>query len=210
MMCRIYLNKILPLLLIACFLPACGGGGGGDKDPDPVNPGPQPEILTGVFIDSPVAGLNYTTESQSGTTNGDGEYNYMAGEQISFFIGGILLGTISAGPVTTPIMLVDGATDASDPAVINIVRLLQTLDGDNDPVNGINISSSVHTAAADMSLDFGSPSFATDVQSLLDAVGGPGTQLVDSGTAQDHFNTSLKTNWGTMVWGTDCWNQLCE
>ena len=115
-----------------------------------------------------------------------------------------------AGPVVTPLMLVDGAMDTTDPRVTNIVRLLITLDSDGNPDNGIEITAAAHDAAEGMSLDFASANFDTEVQTLVENVKGAGTQLVDAGSAQNHFNTSLKTSWGTMTWGTDCWGQVCQ
>lgn len=202
--------KSLYLLFVTLLLVACSSGGG-DSNPNPSNtPTPDPEILTGVFVDAPVAGANYSTETQSGMTNTAGEYNYVEGETVTFSIGGIVLGTAMAGPVVTPLMLVDGATDATDPSVTNIVRLLMTLDSDSNPDNGIEITTTAQEAAANMSLDFASTTFDADAQALIDTVKGTGTQLVDAGSAQDHFNTSLKTSWGTMTWGTDCWGQVCQ
>ncbi|WP_455222936.1 hypothetical protein [Kaarinaea lacus] len=213
MRCTDFCFKSLCLLIFAFFLVACGGGGdGGDPNPNntPNTPTPDPDVLTGVFVDSPVSGANYSTETQSGMTNSAGEYNYVAGESVTFSIGGIVLGTATAGPVVTPLMLVDGAVDATDPRVTNIVRFLMTLDSDGNPENGIEITAVAHNAAAGMSLDFSSATFDADSQALFDAVKGTGTQLVDGSSAQDHFNTSLKTSWGTMTWGTDCWGQVCQ
>lgn len=211
MLCRTdFCIKSLYLLLLTFVLAACGGGGDGGGPNPSGTPTPPPETLTGVFVDSPVSGANYSTETQSGMTNTDGEYNYVDGEMVTFSIGGIVLGTTLAGPVVTPLMLVDGATDANDPRVINIVRLLMTLDSDGNPNNGIEITSAAHTAAAGLSVDFDSASFDDDVQELVDTVNGAGTQLVDAGSAQNHFNTTLKTSWGTMTWGTDCWGQVCQ
>lgn len=213
MLCRTdFYIKSLCLLLLTFVLVACGGGGdGGAPGGGPSGtPTPQPDVLTGVFLDSLVSGVNYTAETQSGMTNADGEYNYVDGEQVTFSIGGIVLGTTLAGPVVTPLMLVDGATGANDPRVINIVRLLLTLDSDGNPDNGIEITADAHTAAAGLSVGFDSASFDDDVQELVDTVKGTGTQLVDAGSAQNHFSTSLKTSWGTMTWGTDCWGQVCQ
>jgi hypothetical protein len=213
MMCRSDIfTRPLSLLLLTIFLIACGSGGdgGGPSGGPSGTPNQPPEILTGVFLDSLVSGVNYRTETQSGMTNTNGEFNYINSEHVTFSIGGIVLGIAQAGPVVTPLMLVDGAIDAADPRVINIVRLLMTLDSDGNPGNGIEIPVLAHTAAAGLTVDFASATFVTDVQALVDAVKGAGTQLVDAGSAQNHFNTSLKTSWGTMTWGADCWNQVCQ
>jgi hypothetical protein len=194
------------LVAFTMLLSACGGGGGSSKP----KTNPPPVIQTGVFVDAVVSGANYVTETQSGTTNTAGEYNYIEGEHVTFSIGGIVLGTALAGPVVTPLMLVEGATDSSDPRVINIVRLLLTLDADGDPNNGLEITAAAHSAATGLSVEFDSATFDAEVQPVVDAVKGSGTQLVDAGNAQNHFDTTLKTSWGTMVWGADCWNQLCQ
>lgn len=186
---------------------ACGGGGGGGNSSQST---PSPTVLTGVFMDSVVAGLDYLTETQSGSTNTAGEFQYLANQSITFSIGDIILGTTTAGPIITPLSLVEGAVDASDPRVLNIVRLLLTLDVDGDPSNGIEISSTVRDAATGLSIDFASSTFEQDIQPFLDTAIGAGSQLVALNDAQNHFDTNLKTSWGTMTWGTDCWNQLCQ
>ena len=210
MLCRVKRSfrfiRLLILLSVLLFLAACGGGGGGDASKSDA----QPVVLTGVFLDAVVSGVNYQTATKSGVTNSDGEYNYVAGEQVTFSVGGVVLGTALAGPVVTPLLLVDGAADATDPRVVNIVRLLLSLDSDGIPDNGIDITPDMHTAAAALSLDFDSATFDTDAQSLLETVIGAGTLLVDASVAQTHFNTTLKTSWGTMTWGTDCWDQVCQ
>jgi len=212
-MCHTHIfTKTLWLFSLLIVLVACSSGGdGGEPGGGPSGtPTPNPDVLTGIFVDSPVSGANYRTATQSGTTSTAGEYNYVDGESVTFSIGGIVLGTAIAGPIVSPLMLVDGAVDASDPRVTNIVRLLMTLDSDSNPNNGIEITAVAHNAAAGMSLDFSSATFDADAQGLVDAVKGTGTQLVDGGSAQDHLNTSLKTSWGTMTWGTDCWGQVCQ
>ncbi len=194
-------------LLLVSSLSACGGNGDSGNSNQSSS---STVVMTGVFLDSPVSGLNYATVSHSGITNDAGEYHYLINQSVTFSIGDIQLGTTTAGAVVTPLLLVNGASDASDPGVTNIVRLLLTLDIDDNPDNGIEISSTARDASAGLSFDFSSNSFEQDVQSFLDAARGFGTPLVAANDAQNHFNTSLKTSWGTMAWGTDCWNQLCQ
>lgn len=202
--------KTFYLLLVTFVLAACSSGGDGNSPNPSGNPTPQPDILTGVFVDSPVSGANYRTETQSGMTNSAGQYNYVNGELVTFSIGGIILGSAMAGLIVTPLMLVDDTVDVTDPRVTNIVRLLMTLDSDGNPDNGIEITADTHDAAAGLSLDFAGATFDADAQALVDIVKGTATQLVDASNAQNHFNTSLKTSWGTMTWGTDCWGQVCQ
>jgi hypothetical protein len=134
-----WLTALLLLTLTAC-------GGGSDSVTETVS--------TGVFIDSVVDGLQYKTATRSGTTNSLGEYDYLAGETVTFSIGGIVLGSSTADPVETPLSLVPGATSVTNPEVTNIKRLLLSLDSDGDPDNGVAISREVTTAANDLAVDF--------------------------------------------------------
>lgn len=191
------------LLMCSLSLAACGGSGSSDE-----------KVSTGVFIDSAVEGLHYETATRSGTTNSLGEYDYLPGETVTFSIGGIVLGSTAASPVVTPLSLVAGATNASDPVVTNIVRLLLSLDSDDDPGNGITISSDVTTAAAGLTVDFGAADLSADegITGLLSSVSG--FTLVDATTAQAHFNLTLaalaKSTWGTLQWGSSTWRSVSQ
>jgi hypothetical protein len=93
----------------------------------------QTSTKIGVFVDSAVAGLRYKTKSGlSGITNESGEFEYREGDNVTFSLGSIDLGTTNAASTLTPVEIV-GAEDTSDPKVINVARFLQTLDDDNDP-----------------------------------------------------------------------------
>jgi hypothetical protein len=195
------------MIFLMAGLVACGSGSDGDKSPSS-GPSPTPESKTGVFLDTVVSGLDYVTDTQSGTTDDFGQYQYIEGEAVTFSIGGIILGSTLAGPVVTPLALVEGATDVTNPQVINIVRLLLTLDEDGNPDNGIRINDSVRVAAADQSIDFSSADFDTQAKALIDTIK-PGATLVAGSLAQNHFAASLKTSWGTSTWSTDCWGSVC-
>jgi hypothetical protein len=113
-------------------------------------------VRTGVFLDGPVYNIDYETKtpegvtSQVGKTNDDGEYDYLPGETVTFFIGKQEFPTVLATGVVTPLELA-GSTDTTDPEVVNMIRLLQTLDQDGDPDNGISITDAakVHAATDD-------------------------------------------------------------
>jgi len=128
-------------------LQGCGGGGGSDSTP-------TPQVLSGTFVDAAVQGLSYETATQSGVTDSLGTFQYLAGETVAFSIGSISLGQGIAKTQMTPIDLVSGATGADNSTVINILRLLQTMDDDNTPANGIVILDAISTAAVSMTMDF--------------------------------------------------------
>jgi len=145
--------KILTgITLSAVFLlSACGGGGG--------KGGSSEGVRTGQFIDSAVEGLRYETDTQDGTTNVDGEFEYIDGESIRFYLGDWMIGEAPAAPQMTPFSLhgVDLINDIAqferwwnsnvqsryqsdvraETRAMNLTFLLQNLDLDGDPDNGI-------------------------------------------------------------------------
>jgi hypothetical protein len=132
-----------------------------------VNPPPPGTVATGVFRDSTVTGLGYHSGSQSGVTDSHGQFSYEQGQSITFFVGGVSLGTAAnPGAMLTPVDLISSGTGTST-YVVNVVRFLMLLDTDGDPGNGIQISPAVTAAAASWpALDFNS----TDLPTALGAI----------------------------------------
>ena len=192
---------VFSIIILSFALTACGGGSGGGTPPPAT--ATATATATGVFVDSVVAGIQYTTPTKSGLTNSAGEYDYLPGETVTFSIGDIVLGSAPAGPVVTPLTLVSGAIDETDLEVTNIVRLLMTLDEDDDPKNGITITPDTTLAAAGLTVDFTAPDLTTDpgMLALLPLILGT-PPLVDATTAQTHFTETLTSTWGSMPWGT--------
>jgi hypothetical protein len=128
----------------------------------------------GYFIDSPVEGITYETNTLSGTTDRRGTFYFSPGEQVEFFVGGLSLGFAHGKDVITPLDLVPGANDENNQEVVNIVRLLITLDTDANPENGITIDREVQDAIPGMPVIFNQSyeSFGLDshVQEILDIV----------------------------------------
>ena len=126
---------ILSLLLGASLLVAgCGSGGGDDS--------------VGQFLDSPVAGLYYYIYPDNVlVTNQNGEFDYRPESMVSFFVGdpdiaAIPLGVAMGADIVTPCDLT-GATDELDSETTNISILLQSLDADGNPANGIEITAAI-------------------------------------------------------------------
>ena len=88
----------LAALGLVALLSACGGGGGGSTPNTP-----SATVLTGVFIDSQVGGIDFTTATQSGKTNAKGEFSYVAGETVTFSIGSVQLPAVAANATVTPL-----------------------------------------------------------------------------------------------------------
>lgn len=161
-------------LLLTTLLTACGGGGSGGKPAAPSAEQPSgPATLTGRFVDGPVSGLRYSTASQTGFTNSAGEFSYLAGETVSFYVGDILIGRAKAADTITPFDLAGIAPPVSSRDIrqvveqindsnkatsfelaTNIAAFLQTIDEDGDPGNGQQIPTGIHALAAGGNINF--------------------------------------------------------
>jgi len=190
--------------LLSVALVACGGGSGG---------GGETVTNTGVFVDSPVEGLRYVTDSLEGQSDTGGRFNYRAGETVEFYVGEILIGAATGALELSPIDLVPGATNEKHPAVTNIARFLQTIDDDGNPSNGIRITELVADLAQGESINFDQSlaEFEDDgavqvlVSTLTSATSAGARSLVPASVAQDHLRSSLlgllEGRWvGTVVY----------
>ncbi len=180
-------RSVFPLVLcLSTLLSACG-------DSDSESPGTDEgsvEAKQGVFIDSPVSGIGFSTPSFNGITNASGQYEYADGEKVTFTLGSVVFPEVAASGVLTPLDIA-GATDISDPMVINISRFLQTLDADSDPSNGIDVSG----ASPTVNLDF-DVSVADFEAAVLSALG---LSLVGTEQALTHLQSSLDKQNGTTT-----------
>lgn len=127
-------------------------------------------LLVGKFIDSTIEGAVYLTASRAGATNSNGEFHYMEGETITFSIGDLELPSVMAKQILTPLELAS-TNDINDVSVVNIARLLQSLDQDCDPTNGIKISSEAHLSAEGMKINFDDQYFDSKVHNLVENAG---------------------------------------
>lgn len=167
---------------IVLVLSACGGGGGSSFYP--TNTPEEEPVLTGSFIDSPVEGLKYSTPTQSGYTNAQGNFTYKQGEVIEFSLGKYILGSYQAKGIISPYTLYPN----NETAAIRVAQLLQTLDDDASPANGIKINRPENFTSLDEALDPTHADFISNVQGLL------GTSLVPSITAKAHLDETLYLN----------------
>lgn len=145
----------------------------------------------GVFLDSAVAGVNYITSSGlAGVTDANGTFYYNSGDIVSFTLGDVSLGSVTGSAKLTPVEVM-GASGTADPKVINLSRLLQTLDADGDPSNGINIEAATQTALKGKAIDFDVPvtSFDKATTAVTEAVGKP---MVSATAALKHLHSTME------------------
>jgi len=183
--------KLFCLFVFTICLNACGGGGGGGggsgSDPN------KTQSLVGVFLDSPVSGLNFRTKTISGKTNANGEFQYLPGETVTFSIGNIDLPTVSGNATVTPLDLAK-TSDLNNQVVTNLLVLLQSVDADANPDNGIQISSAAHIAASkavDFNVSTTNFRVNSDVTNLIANSGSANRTLVLMESALNHFRLTL-------------------
>jgi hypothetical protein len=195
---------LVPLFLA---LTACGGSGG-SKSPDKASSSLSSSsslpassssvesstsssvaVLYGQLIDS-ISNLRYSTATQSGTTSTTGQFAYQAGETVTFSLGDLSFTPVAAGALITPLELAD-TDDINAPAVVNIARLLQSLDSDNDPSNGITITDAARDAVPNLNINLPVDEFATQdgIEALLSTI--DRVQLVTPDSALAHLRDAL-------------------
>jgi len=104
---------------------------------------PLAKVEPGHFVDANVSGLGYQTPTQAGITGTEGQFWWLPGERVDFSVGNLHLGDALAERAVSPVDLFPG-TDLEDGRVLNVARLLQSLDGDGNPGWGsINITDPV-------------------------------------------------------------------
>lgn len=113
------------------------------------------ELKAGVFLDSEVSGLDYKTQTIQGKTDVSGEFLYREGEEITFSLGNLMIGTAQAAPVMSPADMFSGNSGSlKSKEVKNLAAFLQSLDNDADPTNGIRIKEEIIAALDLEHIDF--------------------------------------------------------
>ena len=154
---------------------------------------------TGILVDSPVSGISYSASSgKSGSTDDKGHFNFNQGDKVEFKLGGLSLATIPGSLIITPIELADG----NDSKLQNLLVLLQSLDSDGDPGNGISISN--ETAAAvksSINLDSSPDSFAESagLKNIIETSGSAG-QVRTMEEASTHFLSQGVALLSAQIW----------
>lgn len=212
--------KRIILVLTLSALTACGGGGGNSSESGPTT-------LTGVFVDSPVQGIEYSTASRAGTTDANGNFKYAAGETITFSMGGIQIGSaVKAASMVTVVDIVPGATDSSNTKVQNIAAFLQSLDTGGNLATKIVIPSSAIAAMSNLkaqgkTINFDTTSGMNSDVNALGVVTAVGNKMRTNEEAQNHLLAYLPgarsscpglptvtyagKSYKTVLIGTQCW-----
>lgn len=185
----------LAALVAATLLASCGGGSGSGN---PNNASAPPTgSQTGIFTDAAVQGLSYTTSSGvTGTTTAAGEFDFNPGDTVTFRLGALVLGELPAKELLTPIDLAGN----SQAYLENLLVILQSLDDDGNPDNGITIPPAA--AAAMPSLNLASVTSQTLTTSLEQArtAGNVGGSIRTPEEARAHFIAQAPALLATNIW----------
>jgi hypothetical protein len=133
-------SKYLAISAIAALIVGCGGGGGStDINNSGNNNGTSSSNTTptgtAYYKDSGVVGVNYKCGSQSGVTKEEGKFTFEKGADCEFSLADIPLRKIPKSELADNKVIVE--TD------VNVAQLLQSLDVDGNPDNGIQITKEV-------------------------------------------------------------------
>ena len=191
--------KKLTSLLTFFLLASCGGGGGVDG----VTGGTTESsitVSTGIFVDSPVIGIDYVTDSQSGKTTLNGEFKYIEGEEVTFKVGTVQLPAVKGNITVTPLDIAK-TTDPNNQILNNILIFLQSLDVDGNPENGITIPVSAKNAATEaLNFNLTVEEFRAD-QKLIRLVASSGSVTktpISADSALKHFENTLQGEAGNV------------
>ncbi len=198
------MNKLL-LLSAVLLLLGCGGSSQNDNSAFSSASGG-----TGVFLDSPVAGVQYQVFDDFGSseirvTDSKGRFSYEGDTfAISFFLGRDPVGRINLGSstikptITLLDLLPEGETRAIDhPRIVAMAQLLQSLDDDGNITDTINISSETLAKIDAMSMDSADTLLdldndpATKLANVLQDIVGDDANLIPADSAQQHFRETL-------------------
>lgn len=194
------LSLLCSAAILAGTLSACGGSGvtvtsagqTGAAESATTDSRNNVTVATGQFLDSAVSGLYYETESFSGYTDEAGGFSYVPGEYVRFYLGSTFLGEALAKAAVTPLDLLN-VQDNPD-KLQNILQILQTIDSDSDPSNGITITDAANDYLTQFTLPLNDPSVlfqaSTAVQNTIAALTN-GSGLKDAFSSFQHFNETL-------------------
>lgn len=137
----------------------------------------SPSSQKGVFTDAPVQGLAYSAvpSGLSGFTNEKGEFDFREGDNVTFRIGNLVLGSVKATAFVTPFDI------ASYSEAVDIARLLQSV---GSVSGGVIVLGSQSEAAVN-----GIVSGGMDLRDALDALETGNVITKSAEDALDHMNT---------------------
>jgi len=180
-------------LSLAFILTGCGGGSssGSPTSQGNTTPNSVPQLVTAQVIDAPVKGLSYKCGDKEGVTNENGEFTCYDNVEVSFSIGNMSLGAVSKIPTDKKVfpqeILGKTRDKVEDSEVLELARLLQSLDDDGDTTSHINITDVTRLKFATKETFI-----QTNKEALVDKLVDMGKPIINISEAKEHLVQNVK------------------
>lgn len=175
----------------AILMAGCGGGS---------DSGSSVSTITGTLIDSNVSGISYECGDSVNLTDLNGSFTCAEGSYVEFTLGGTTLGGLRVDSAETVQPLLPsaffgadiiGEGNIGDQRVRNFLRVVQTLDSDHNPDNGITITQAARDALSNTTLNLMYDDI--DDAELTTALQNAGFAPVSTLNAMTHYASTLET-----------------
>ncbi len=194
------LFKILNASLFVLLLNGCGSSNNLNEETQKNEETQENGKKYAYLIDSAVEGVDFVTSLKgAGETDSEGKLEFNSNAQtISFSVGGIKLLDFNLSKLNkdrkiyiTDLVGVD-RNDTSNENVLKILRILQTLDDDDNASNGIRITQNIkNTLDANINIvDTNITTLSTMIKTKTSK------DLISSSKAKEHFEDTLTKNLG--------------
>ncbi len=173
--------------IAAALLTGCGGGGSSET-------ASTANLQTGYFVDALVVNADYdcmADGTMNKTTGPKGSFQCQNMTKVRFRLGNLVLGEISAVPEDRYVFPQDlvgvPRENVNDARVTAMAQLLQSLDKDGNPANGITIAKNEKAAIAGASTNFD----PHDVAVYLNSASVPPTRIKTEAQARKHLRETV-------------------
>ncbi len=189
-LCLLFIKRKMmryPKTALALLIPALSIGlvGCGGSDSDSSASESKKTVIDAKFIDSAVSGLTYICGENNGQTDSEGLFKTKDGQQCDFSLNSFKLGStkVSAdSSIITPYAIAGTASHA-----VKIASLLQSIDADGNPENGINVA---EYDASKLPSDLFDKEETDFLKALIDA-GVPTENVVSFADAKKHLDSNV-------------------
>lgn len=163
-----------------------------------------PAVKQGQFLDSAVQNIDvYQNSKKISTTDKEGKYVYLDDSAVTFKVGKLTLGTSEAKDIVTP---ADFSKDTN--VVTKVLQVLQSLDDDNKPENGIFIKPTVIEQLKEADLSQEAVTAETVLMGVVNHIVKPEQAIQHFAQSNDKINKSIELSKATDklvgFWQKDC------
>ena len=206
---RVGAFAILIFTIIGC------GDNSGTDDLNTLTTAYSIPLQSAFLIDSAIEGVTYANsnypsiEKLNSTTDSTGKFYYTSDtSSVTLTLGKITLGTLLTSSINSDDYFTIGellgnsrSSSIYDTKMKNMLQLLQSIDSDGDPMNGITIDSTTQNELASLgsSYDFSANTYANSTLNAIVSGLSGGYTLIDSDYAVANYEESMRTTLGLTV-----------